>query len=743
MRKNYLFKLFLSFAIIAGLATSSTAQITYTYTGAPVYYVVGAGVTSIAVDAQGAPGGTGGNGTINDHGGNGGRVQCTLAVTPGQLLTICVGGNGGNSSGVCCGATVTGGYNGGGNALYGNGGSGGGATDIRIGGTALSNRVIVAGGGGGGGFSSTSIYFDDYEKGGVGGGLTGGSGYYDNFILSGYGGAGGSAIAGGTGGTIMCTAGNGSLGLGGNSSATCYGGGGGGGFYGGGGGSTAGGGGGSSYTHPTLATSVTHTSGFRSASNGIITITPACSPVTGGTIVGPSSRCVGTSTTLTDSAGSTGGTWSSSNPSIASIDSLTGVVTAVSPGAVTITYTVSNACHTSTASATFSFTVVAVPTVTLSSTYSTCGGIYTLTALGGTTYSWAPSTGLSCATCSTTTYNPNATTSFTVSGTTSGCSGYATITVDGNRVNGHVTFSGTAPDTLDMKVWLIKFNAADSSISALDSTFTCLDAGVPYYEFMDKPAGNYMVKGKMLFGSYAGMSGYMPTYSTATTHWYSAATATHASATDILNITMQYGTVPTGPGFISGYVVSGAGRGTTGDVPAVGMLIYLLDATTHLPLTYAITNSGGLFSFGSIAYGNYIIHPEEYDFNTIPSATVTLSATTPSATHVDFRQYMTSRIIKPYSLSSLGLTSSENDGFNLYPNPASNNLNITWSNQLTADANLVITDMTGRIVLNTSLAINGTNGKANLSLEGLVNGTYLVSIKSASNFYTSKLQIVK
>ncbi|MCD6011497.1 MAG: surface protein [Flavipsychrobacter sp.] len=64
-------------------------------------------------------------------------------------------------------------------------------------------------------------------------------------------------------------------------------------------------------------------------------VTPAITVI--GPIVGPSSTCVGTSITLTDSTA--GGTWSSSNPSVATVSS-TGVVTGVAAGTVTITYTV-------------------------------------------------------------------------------------------------------------------------------------------------------------------------------------------------------------------------------------------------------------------------------------------------------------------------------------------------------------------------------------------------------------------
>ncbi len=63
-----------------------------------------------------------------------------------------------------------------------------------------------------------------------------------------------------------------------------------------------------------------------------------------GSITGPSSLCVGSSDTL-GVTGTTGGGWSSSDPSVA-IGSTSGIVTGVSTGTSTITYSLTNVCGT-------------------------------------------------------------------------------------------------------------------------------------------------------------------------------------------------------------------------------------------------------------------------------------------------------------------------------------------------------------------------------------------------------------
>ena len=62
---------------------------TFNYTGGLQMWTVPTGVTSINVDVYGAAGANSADGGI---GANGGRVQADLAVTPGQILNIYVGG---------------------------------------------------------------------------------------------------------------------------------------------------------------------------------------------------------------------------------------------------------------------------------------------------------------------------------------------------------------------------------------------------------------------------------------------------------------------------------------------------------------------------------------------------------------------------------------------------------------------------------------------------------------------------
>ncbi len=105
-----------------------------------------------------------------------------------------------------------------------------------------------------------------------------------------------------------------------------------------------------------------------------------------GAITGPNNVCPGASITLSDAT--PGGTWSSSNTGIATVGSLTGVVTGVAGGVVNIIYTSGAGCS---GSYTITVNALPVPVITpLGDTTYCPGGFVVLTANTGAgyTYQW-------------------------------------------------------------------------------------------------------------------------------------------------------------------------------------------------------------------------------------------------------------------------------------------------------------------------------------------------------------------
>lgn len=228
---------------LLGIATASAMAATqeFGYTGGEQTFTVPIGVASVKVLAVGAHGGKAGQ-----QGGAGAEVEGEIAVKPGEILYVEVGGNGDAGT-----VPSAGGFNGGAEGA----GGGGGASDIRTNpreeGLSPDSRLIVAGGGGGGG-----------STGAAGAGAGGAAGEAGESVTGNFGGAPGTSVEGGVGGGGGCVNGsNGGLAEGG-SGGICpeefflAGGGGGGGYYGGGGGGGGysngggGGGGGSSLVPP-------------------------------------------------------------------------------------------------------------------------------------------------------------------------------------------------------------------------------------------------------------------------------------------------------------------------------------------------------------------------------------------------------------------------------------------------------------------------------------------------------------
>ena len=473
-------------------------------------------------------------------------------------------------------------------------------------------------------------------------------------------------------------------------------------------------------------TSITYTLSTGCLTSTVLTVNPSPALITG-----PASVCAGSSITMMDATG--GGIWSSSTVAVATIGSASGILTGNTAGVTSISYQIATGCIRS-----IIVTVNPLPTITATST-ANCGGTYSLNGSGaGTgTYAWSPSTGLSCVTCTTSVATISTTATYSVTGTdANGCINTGAATLNGNRISGYISLTAVPTDTL--KVWLVQFNPTDSSLIAQDSTLSCMDSGTPYYEFDSKPAGSYMVKAKLL-SSVPGTSGYIPTYGLSSSVWDSAGTITHASATDTQHINMLYGTVPSGPGFIGGLISSGAGRGTSGAVPAVGMLVYLKNAAGNI-LTYTYTDATGAYSFSGIANGTYSIYPMDYHYSTIPWTTITLTSASETFNTASFYEHTTLRTITPLGTTGI-LPSTLKNSFTIYPNPVINELNINWTNEKTGDATIKITDITGREVYSSVLNINTTNGNTQLDTHNFNNGIYFITIKSNNISYTNKMLI--
>ena len=134
---------------------------------------------------------------------------------------------------------------------------------------------------------------------------------------------------------------------------------------------------------------ITYTSTSLCATSSASAIITVNAVPNAGVVSGAATVCAGLSTTFTTTG--TGGTWSSSNPAAASVNSASGVVTAVAAGNATITYTSTTVCGTATASAPITVNPV-LSAGTISGGSSVCiGSSINLSSGGNSGGSWTSS----------------------------------------------------------------------------------------------------------------------------------------------------------------------------------------------------------------------------------------------------------------------------------------------------------------------------------------------------------------
>jgi gliding motility-associated-like protein len=188
----------------------------------------------------------------------------------------------------------------------------------------------------------------------------------------------------------------------------------------------------------TVTLTASNASGAGNTATQTITVINCTTPTAVFT-VSDNTICAGSCVTFTNSStgatiygwnfpGGTPSTSTSQNP---------GTVCFSGAGTFTVTLIVSNGTTADTATTTI--TVSAAPTVTASQdTLIDLGNTVTISATGSGsgTYSWTPTTGLSCTTCASPNASPQVTTDYVVTYTLNGCSATDTVVVSVNIIEG-------------------------------------------------------------------------------------------------------------------------------------------------------------------------------------------------------------------------------------------------------------------------------------------------------------------
>ena len=417
-----------------------------------------------------------------------------------------------------------------------------------------------------------------------------------------------------------------------------------------------------------------------------------------GTISGALDLCPGTAITLSSS--SAGGSWSSASTGVATV-SASGEVTGVAAGSAVISYSVSNDCGSDVATFTESVNPLPDAGVITGDTSLCVGATATLgsSAVGG---SW----------------NSGSATIASVgsAGDVTGLEGgTATISYSVGNTCG-IAIATYNESIHDLVVPSVSIIPGDTLCEGIATTFTAVETGggtSPVYQWtingVDAGAGS--------FHTYTPANGDIVAVSLLS----NAMCATPDSATSSFSVIAIPALLPiisisADPGYVisAGQVdtirvsVANAGASPVYEwsvngsvVPGVTSSVYFNTFSNHDSVSCRVTSNGlcgGYTSFNSV-----IINVNNTGIDQI------------SGVH----------------------------GLTIYPNPATNELNIAWDNYSTGDASVILSDIAGREVFKTTINIAKGQGHTSIDLPALQEGMYLVNIISTSGQYHSKLEIKK
>jgi hypothetical protein len=461
-------------------------------------------------------------------------------------------------------------------------------------------------------------------------------------------------------------------------------------------------------------------------------------------VIGVRSLCVGSSSAYRMSS-LTGGTWSSSNPSVATVSS-TGVLTGVSAGTVTLSYTVT-ACGTAVSTTSVNI-VTSMSAGTLSGPSSLWIGTtaaMSSSVRGGTWTSGSPSiasidtwgrvTGVSAGS-ATMTY------SYLGCGTTT-IATYTLSVASFPGISGMIRFNARGRIYGSVKVWLITFNRSTNMLQAVDSTTIVATHDSIYYEFLTAATDTYRVKVQALDTSRGAIFGYIPTYHDTSYYWHTASVIPHVSGVGDMhkNIDILYGTAVSGPGFIAGDVTTGANKGTADGVPAAGIRVILINQTSNQLVGSTVTNWAGRYSFSGLPVGQtYQVFPEAMSYITTPMSGINLTSSSSSFSAASFSQGTLSKTIKPITV---GMEQTDRPAglIEVYPNPAKTKVNLKCTVYRQQNARLTLSDMAGRTLTSSEIMFSEGSNIKSIDVSGIASGYYMLTIWSADFTYATKIQI--
>ncbi len=274
------------------------------------------------------------------------------------------------------------------------------------------------------------------------------------------------------------------------------------------------------------------------------------------------------------------------------------------------------------------------------------------------------------------------------------------------------------------EVFLIEYDSIAGTLTPVDTFYSSANTSPTseFFSFSNINAGVYFVKAA-LRPNHPQFANFMPTYSGQTLTWNSADMVIASNSTGGVTLTVINlipGINPGGPAFVGGFVSQGANR-TTGQ----GLKDYSVVIINNQgePVAHALTDIDGKFEWPSLPFGSYQVFVEVPGKPSV-MANVVLNS---NNTIVDNLQF-------EVNSSNITLFTNKNNtikDLKLFPNPAQNQLFISFDCEGTKAAAYQIVNNKGQVVANQSINLNnGCNTNFEVNIEQLTSGLYFLRISA-------------
>lgn len=448
-------------------------------------------------------------------------------------------------------------------------------------------------------------------------------------------------------------------------------------------------------------------------------------------ISGPSSLCVGSSASLTSTPG--GGVWSSSNISVASVGT-SGFVTAVGPGVVTITYSMGGcdvtkviSVNSTPAPISGGSSVCVGSTMTLSN--SVPGGIWTSS-------------------------NPSIAAVSTVGVVTGVSTGGVIITysIGGCFVVRTVAvLAAPAPivggSNICIGTPLVLTDATPGGIWSVSapSIATVSTGGVVNGVSAGAVTVSYTV---------GGCSATKPVSVNVSPSAIAGPSSVCAGSSVTLTNTVPGGVWSSSNSAIASVSTAGV---VTGNVAGAATITYSIGSCFATVSIVVNANPGAISGAGSVCAGSSTTFTNPVPggvWSSASPAVATIGATTGVVTGVTSGTAIVTysiggcfaiKKIMVVTCSSFGIgketavdnVTTQAPSFSVFPNPASGYINISWDSEI-GNADIIVSDVAGREV--SRFSTDGrANGNQQIDVTNLTDGMYMISVRSETVQYTSRI----